>query len=116
MCNVAAHGRKGTGAGYGSIVCILLTARVEKHRIIPIRCMIEEHKKIIDMKIVVSENKAGIDQIRQSIKISADLARFDQFIAKYPTIDICDSGQQMAAGSCQNSCGTVTISPTITLK
>lgn len=64
------------------------------------------------MKIKVSENKYAIDQVRQSISKSEDLVKFDQFIAKYPTIDLNDSRQQTDAACCggENCCQTITVS------
>lgn len=52
------------------------------------------------MKINVSNNSVGLAQIRSSIKVGADLAKFDLFISKYPIIDFNDSQQVGDAASC----------------
>lgn len=62
------------------------------------------------MKFSVSRNKEIIDQLRKATKNAEDLKKFDAFIAKYPTIDIGDSGQMNEAkASCPNCCQGATI-------
>lgn len=63
------------------------------------------------MKIVVSQNRSGVDDIRKAITKSADLAKFDQFIAKYPTIDLNDPQQQSDAKCCggENCCQNISV-------
>ncbi len=64
------------------------------------------------MKIIVSQNRTAIDQIRKSINVKEDLAKFDQFIAKYQTIDLTNSQQQEDAACCggENCCQHITVS------
>lgn len=71
------------------------------------------------MKINVSNNGVGLAQIRSSIKVGADLAKFDLFISKYPIIDFNDSQQVGDAASCccpdiEHSCEGIPF-PNITL-
>lgn len=64
------------------------------------------------MKIVVSQNKAGIDDIRNSIIKQEDLVQFDNFLNKYPTIDPNSTEMQEDSATCcggDNCCHTITV-------
>jgi hypothetical protein len=62
-----------------------------------------------------SKSKQSITNVRSQITDAGDLRNFDQFLAKHDSIDTnVASDVEAAKGSCSNSCGNVTISPTIT--
>lgn len=64
------------------------------------------------MKIVVSQNKAGIDDIRNSIIKQEDLVQFDNFLNKYPTIDPKSNEMQEESSACcggDNCCQNITV-------
>ncbi|MGC4130608.1 MAG: hypothetical protein QM564_13880 [Bergeyella sp.] len=62
-----------------------------------------------------SANQKQIASARSQIKESADLRKFDSFLAKYDVIDFNDSEQLSAAKGCcggENCCQNITITPT----
>ena len=69
------------------------------------------------MKIDLTSSKSrqSIANVRSQISDAGDLKKFDQFLAKHDSIDTnVASDVEAARGSCTNSCGNITISPTIT--
>lgn len=69
------------------------------------------------MKIDQSKNQTAIGEIRSQISESADLTKFNTFLANYAVIDFDDAEQQQAMDSCcggENCCKNVTFNTTVT--